>query len=236
MKQELIEYGLSDKEAEIYLITIKTGEATANRIAELADLARSTTYDILERLKNLGLISSYIEGNKTHFVAKSPDALLISLDEKKQKINKILPDLKEIRKKIGEKPTTEVFQCKIAILNLLNEILENAKSLKVIGSRENALGRIDYHPEKFAIRRVEKKIPLKQILEISETAEKAKKKKYTETRFLKELEKSKEVTFIFDDYVYHILLQHEITAIKIKSKEHSRATEIMFDKLWKIAK
>ena len=69
MIQELLNYGLSEKEANTYLICLKTGEATANRISELSNYPRSTTYDILERLKNLGLVSTCVVDSKTNFLS-----------------------------------------------------------------------------------------------------------------------------------------------------------------------
>jgi sugar-specific transcriptional regulator TrmB len=234
MLQELIEYGLSNREANVYIVCLKTGKATANRISELADLARSTTYEVLERLKTMGLISTIVVDNKTQFIASNPETLLTSLKEKQQSIKDVLPELKEIYKKVGDRPYAEVFQGKIAIIKLLDEILETAKNLKVIGNMGNALESIGYHPDKFRIKRIENKIPVKQILEVSDKSKEIKNKKlsYTEVRLLKSVSKSKEATFIFEDYVCHIVLQHEISAIKIKSEEHARATEIMFDELW----
>lgn len=236
MQEELIDYGLSDKEANVYLVCLKTGQATANRIAEMAGLARSTTYDILDRLKALGLITTTIIDNKINFIANDPDVLLTSLNEKKNTVEKVLPSLKNIYKKAGERPSAEVFQGKIAIIKIFDEILDNAKELKVIGSQGNALEKIGYHPEKFRLKRLENKIKIKQILEISPESKKIKNDKYTEVRFLSSLNESKEGMFIFDDYTYHIMFQYEISAIKIKSKEHAEAMEIMFDELWKKAK
>jgi len=83
MIKELIEYGLSDNEANIYVNCLKLGQATANRISELSSFPRSTTYDILDKLKNIGLISTCIIDNKTHFIANDPSALMTSLNEKK---------------------------------------------------------------------------------------------------------------------------------------------------------
>lgn len=236
MLQELINYGLSDKEANVYLICLKTGQATANRIAELTNLARSTTYDILDRLKALGLVTTCIIDNKTQFIANNPDVLITSLSERKQAIENVLPSLKEIFKKVEDKPRAEVFQGKIAIIKIFDEILDNAKELKVIGSQGNALEKIGYHPEKFRLKRLEKNIKIKQILEISKESKLIKNDKFTEVRFLKSLNESKEGIFIFDDYVYHIVFQYEISAIKIKSKDHAKSMEIVFDELWKIAK
>lgn len=236
MLQELIQYGLSEPEANVYLICLKTGQATANRISELANYPRSTTYDILERLKNSGLVSTCIVDNKTNFIANSPETLLFLLNEKKDSIKRVIGDLQKIYNQVGEKPKAEVFQGKIAIIKLFDEILSTAKELYVIGSQGNALEKIGYHPEKFRVRRIENKIKIKQILEDSTEARNIPKDKFTEIRYLKSQSDSREGTFIFEDYVYHIIFQYEISAIKIKSKDHSDAMKITFNALWKSAK
>ena len=100
----------------------------------------------------------------------------------------------------------------------------------------NALEKIGYHPEKFRQRRLENKINIKQILEISEDSKKINQDKFTEVKFLESLRDSKEGIFLFKDCVYHIIFQHEISAIKIKSKDHAKSMEIIFDNIWKIAK
>ncbi len=236
MLQELIEYGLSDKEANVYLICLKTGQATANRIAELARLARSTTYDILDKLKSFGLITTCIVDNKTNFIVNNPDILLTSLEEKKVLIKNILPSLKSTYKQVEDKPFAEVFQGKTAIIKILDEIVDNAKNLRIMGSIGNALDKIGYHPDKFRLKRIERNIPSRQILEESSESRRIKKDKLTNIKFLASLKDSKEAMFIFDENVYHLLLQYEISAIKIKSKDHARAMEILFDELWEKAK
>ena len=236
MIQELLDYGLSEKEANIYLICLKTGEATANRISELSNYPRSTVYDILERLKNLGLISTCIVDNKTNFIATSPKTLLALLDEKKESISQLIPQLENMYNQIGEKPQAEVFQGKKALIKIFDEILNNAKDLFVMGNQGNALEKIGYHPEKFRIKRIENQIKIKQILEDSKESRSVPVDKLTEIKFLKAFDKSKEGTFIYGESVYHIIFQYEISAIKIKSKDHADSMRIMFNEMWNKAK
>jgi len=236
MIQKLIDYGLSEKEAKIYVNCLKLGQATANRISELSNVPRSTTYDILDKIKTFGLVSTCIIDNKTNFIVNDPSILITAIKEKESIINAVLPDLKKIYKKIEDKPQAEVFQGKVAILKLFDEILDSAKELRVLGSMGNALEKIGYHPEKFRLKRLSKKIKIKQLLEDSEDSRKVKVDKYTKVRFVSSLKNSKEGTFIFDDYVYHILFQYEISAIKIKSIDHAKAMGIMFEELWKASK
>ncbi len=232
MLQKLLDYGLSEKEANVYLINLKTGKATANRISELSNYPRSTVYDILERLKNSGLISSCIIDNKTNFIANSPKTLLVLLDEKKEAISELIPQLEDMSNQVGDKPQAEVFQGEKALIKIFDEILNNARELLVIGSQENALKKIGYHQKKFRLKRIKNKIKIKQLLEDSKEARNNPIDELTKIKFLKRLEKSKEGTFIYGEYVYHIIFQYEISAIKIKSKEHADAMRIMFEEIW----
>ena len=237
MIEELMEYGLSEKEAQIYLTTLKLGSATANRVTQLVNMPRSTVYEILDKLKSMGLISTLIRENKTNFVAAKPKRLLELLDEKKQSVQKILPDLNKLQAVIEERPFAEVFQGKIAVFKILDEIVDAAKSeIKIIGSMENAVGMIGYRTNRFRTIRKDKGTKVMQILERSEESVKEKLDKYTEVRYLADLKGSKEAIFILEDCVYYILLQHEISAIKIKVKEHANTMRILFRRLWNSSK
>ena len=97
MKEELQELGLSSNEIEVYLVCLKLGEATVNRIADVSKLPRSTTHDILISLKNKSLISSLIIKNKTNYLANDPKIIIFGLKEKIEIANKIMPNLLEIK-------------------------------------------------------------------------------------------------------------------------------------------
>lgn len=236
MEDELKEYGLTEKEAKLFLICLKTGEATANRLSELIDLPRSTVYDILRKLLNQGLISTTVKGKKTHYIANNPKVLLKSLDDKRYKIERILPQLISIQNQIHDKPIAEVYEGKKGIIFALDSILNNAKSIKLIGSRKNAIKVIQYHPDNFIVKRIEKKIPIRQILEKSPEARELKRLKFSKVKYLESIKNSKNVIFIYDDTVVNLILGPELSAIRIQSKEYTQSQELLFDELWKIAK
>ncbi|MEK6792278.1 MAG: helix-turn-helix domain-containing protein [Nanoarchaeota archaeon] len=234
MIQELVEYGLSHKEAEVYLALLKLGTATANRITEIVDMPRSTVYEILDKLRLIGLLSTIIIGSKTNFIASKPQRLVELLDEKKNSIKKVLPSLIQMQAQIDEKPFTEVFQGNIAVYKIFDEIIDNAnKEILIIGSMQNAIEKIYYRTDKFRNLRKERGIKVKQILEKSQESTQEKIDKYTEVKYLTDLKNSKEVIFIIEGCVYHVLLKSEISAIKIKSKEHTNTMKILFESLWK---
>jgi len=237
MLEELKSFGLSEKESLVYLSCLKLGSSTANRITSNVNIPRTTVYEILERLKSLGLMSTVISEHKTNFIACDPKRFIDLLEEKKSSIQKILPELKNIQNKVGAKPFAEVFEGNNSVFKIFDEILEKPNSeLKIIGSMENAINQIGFRTDRFRTIRKDKKIKVTQILEKSEEALSEREDKLTEVRCLKSLKDSKEVIFILNSSVYHVILHHQIYAIKIESKEHAKTMEILFDSLWRIAR
>lgn len=237
MIEMLTQFGLSKKEAETYVSCLRAGRATANRISEAMGVPRSTVYDILERLRALGLVTTSVIGSKTNFVASDPEVLVEILEEKKQMVSKALPGLRSIHNKMAERPIAEIFQGKIAAGRLFDEIIERAESeVCIIGSQKNAVEKIGYRTDRFRQRRKEKGLLIRQILEESVPARSEEKNRYTKVRYLKRLSRSKEAIFILENYVYHIILQHEISAIRIKSADHAYSTKLIFEALWEKAR
>src|SRR3989338_6519603 len=78
--------GLSKGEISVYLALLRLGQTTAGKIVDESKVTRSKIYDILERLKNKGLVS-YITKNATkHFSAASPNNIIEYLNKKEQEI------------------------------------------------------------------------------------------------------------------------------------------------------
>lgn len=87
----LIELGLTDKEALLYLSAIKIGPATAQQLALESELKRSTAYPYIDSLVEKGLFHIEINGARKQFIPESPDKLSILLDRKKQILTDIMP-------------------------------------------------------------------------------------------------------------------------------------------------
>lgn len=236
MEKELMEYGLSEKEAKLYLFCLKTGEATANRLIELSGLPRGTVYDILEKLKVKGLISSLIKEKTMYFRANDPDVLLKTLEEKKTSIKKVIPQLKSIQKSINQKLKIEVFEGLAGVRKILDDILDNCKEVIIMGNEQYARQIILHHPENFRVKRIEKKIKIKNLLEESKIARSLKNDKYSKVKHIEELKDSKEVLIIYNNTTVHMVMEEPTTIIKITSEEYTNTQRLMFENLWKTAK
>jgi pimeloyl-ACP methyl ester carboxylesterase/sugar-specific transcriptional regulator TrmB len=110
-KDVLLDYGLTNKEADIYIFLAKNVILTGGEIAKQTKIARSLVYRILKNLQTKGLVEPTLE-SPTRFVAVPFDkALDLIIKTKKQEALKVerekqdlLADWKTISK---PKPTVE---------------------------------------------------------------------------------------------------------------------------------
>ena len=239
MEEQLQEYGLSEKEADVYLACLKMGPSTANRISSATDLRRSTTYDILESLKAKGLISSFIREKKYYFQAADPSELLAFMHAKEEKLKQILPQLERIKATVTEKPRVELFEGIKGVQTLLEELYKE-KEILVYGSAQKVHEALKHIPEVLAVRRAELGIKLRAVFEKSEHAEfrikDPKIRKVTEMRFLEVMRDIPTVTLIAGNQVGILTLEKEIIGIHITNKEISQTQKFLFKNLWKQAK
>ncbi|MEJ0021835.1 MAG: helix-turn-helix domain-containing protein [Candidatus Doudnabacteria bacterium] len=115
--KQLIDFGLSDKEAKIYLALLKLEAATVFEVAKQSGINRSSAYVVLEALKKKGLVGVSDDKKVRRYVAASPETLLYAAKStaKKQEniksgIESILPELKALHKDTKRKPKVKVFE------------------------------------------------------------------------------------------------------------------------------
>src|SRR5262245_56968151 len=87
----LVELGLNEKEARLYLASLRLGPATAQQLALESELKRATIYPYIDSLVEKGLFHIEINGVRKLFTPESPDKLALLLDRKKQLLTDIMP-------------------------------------------------------------------------------------------------------------------------------------------------
>lgn len=122
--QILEEWGLSPAEAKIYLALLETGSTLVGPIIKKTGLHRGTTYQILQRLKERGLVSSIVKGKKQHFEPVNPERLMDSLKEQEEKLQEILPSLKAKLNASKEKQEITVYYGISGIRSALDKMME----------------------------------------------------------------------------------------------------------------
>ena len=93
IKEILIDFGLSEHEALVYLSSIMLGPSTVNKIAKHSGVKRTTVYPVVESLKRKGIMNIELKGLKSLFVAESPERLEKIIEQKKERLKSMIPEL-----------------------------------------------------------------------------------------------------------------------------------------------
>lgn len=123
--------GLSEKENAVYSALLALGSGTVRQISEQSKINRGTAYDILRSLMSDGLVS-YISKDKKHFfVAEDPQQLTslvqkqrMHLDDVSRELDEVIPELRSLFKRGGQKPVVRYFEGKRGIRTLLVDVLD----------------------------------------------------------------------------------------------------------------
>lgn len=106
----LQQYGLSEKEAKVYLTTLQLGSAPGSSIARNAKENRATVYTILKELQKRGIVNELKKGNMNYFSVISPDLLLRELEDKYNTFKEKIPEFLALAEKFGNKPRVQFFE------------------------------------------------------------------------------------------------------------------------------
>jgi len=89
IKQLLLDFGLSQKQADVFLCIVKQGKSTAKGISDRSGITRTHVYDLVEPLVDLGLIIKTQKDGVKHFHAVDHDGLLSVISHKHSELGEL---------------------------------------------------------------------------------------------------------------------------------------------------
>ncbi|MGM5483739.1 MAG: TrmB family transcriptional regulator [Nanobdellota archaeon] len=236
-KKELRELNLDDNEIKVYLACLELGSSKVHDIAKKSELIRTTTYGVLKSLIEKGFVSTITKDNVTHFQAVEPKKITEMLDEKKNRINSIIPELEKIKKSVPVRQSTESFEGKKGLKSVFNDLIsESNKEIKIIGSVKKWLEFSDTFTDIYFRKKKERNVKAKVLINEKEK-ENTKNKKIvnSEYRYLENLDTNSEI-FIYSDKVAFISFDEKnLKGTIIQNKEINKLQSDLFDRLWKKA-
>lgn len=142
--KNLMDFGLGEKEAEVYLALLELELGSVGEIAKATNINRSSIYVVLEALKKKGLVSMSDDKKVQKYIAISPDALFQEAKDQAKKaedirvkISEIIPKLKALNKGIKPKPKVRVFEGEQGILAALEDSLDcEEKTIRMYTDRQ----------------------------------------------------------------------------------------------------
>lgn len=149
MNEFLTEFGLSEREIQLYLTLLKTGPNTIMNLSRETEIKRSTTHNNIEELIKKGLVSQTNYGERRMVIAEDPDKLHFLLEQEKYKMKKMEENLPNVLTQIT---------------NLIPDSKAKTKfEVKYYEGKENVMS---IYAEAFASRELRSYVNLSEVLEI----------------------------------------------------------------------
>ena len=250
-KENILEnLGFTKSEIKVYNSLLELGLSKKKEIVLKSKIASSKVYEILDKLKQKGLVTQITLNKIKHFKATNPNSILDhinklkeDLNSKEQKIKQELKNFENIISKSKKETNAEIFfgwkGLNSLYLEILNELNQNDENF-VIGASSGE----DIEKTRQFYSKINKKLRLKKIklnilfgINEREYAKEIELKgglKYTKVKFLP-FSVSTEMN-IFKNNVAIIILTKEPVGILIRNESFAKTSKEYFNSLWKLAK
>lgn len=96
----LAEFGLSEREIDVYLLLQRLGECTVPRMVEQLSLSRASIYDALQSLKKMKFVEHRKEGHVALYRAAHPQQLARLIDQKQTQTGVLIEEMKETMRQL----------------------------------------------------------------------------------------------------------------------------------------
>jgi len=158
--ETLVKLGLTTKEAKVYLSTLEIGSSPVSKIAQNAGINRISTYDIIEKLLEKGLITKATKNKIKYFTGTDPEMVIEEFEKKAISLKNALPKLKQFNIQ-NENATVSSFEGKEGLKNIFNTMLTSKNEICCITGFFQFEQEIKDLINDFENKRVKKKIPIK---------------------------------------------------------------------------
>ena len=235
----LVDVGLTDKEAGVYLATLELGPSPASDIALRAKLNRVTTYDILEKLIHKGFISRHTQKKMKMFTATDPDMVKQDVQRKVNHLREALPDLRRLHGKTSH-PRVLYYEGLEGIKRVYADTLTSKTELLNYADSKSIRTFWPEYDEDYVTQRVKKKIYLRGIAprdEYGEAVAAHNKETFREIRLVEpgEFSFANEINIYNNKVAIISYGKDELVGMIIDSPEIANTQRAIFMMAWEFA-
>lgn len=240
LNESLEKFGLSTREAGVYLACLELGKAPGQAIAKKAGLPRSTCYSVLESLTAKNLIFLLEEQKIKQYSAEDPQKIMSLSEETNRALKDALPELKTLFRSAKGRPKIKYYEGLAAIKEMYEDILrqKGLKEYLIFGPESTWLNMDEKWINDFKKRRAAAKIKTRLILTDSPEARERQKesdKTFSEVKILP-TNLTADITagvYIFRDKVIFTEYKKDLISIEVESRGIAEMQRLMFESLWK---
>lgn len=232
--------GLTGTDAKVYLALLKCGSSTGGGVAKASGLYKANVYASLERLAGLGLASYVEREGKTYFEAADPSRLVQIMEEKKARLQAVLPSILLMHDQLV-KQEVKVFAGKEGLKTIIEDIVKTKPSewLDFTSGRTTVL--LSHHyMTSWNKRRIKAKIKARMLVnqtpEGITRARELRQLSYTEVRFLPPDLKSPSHIYIYGSKVALTLWSEDNPfGVLVDNRKIAERFKEFFNWFWKLS-
>ncbi|MFT4311459.1 MAG: TrmB family transcriptional regulator [Candidatus Woesearchaeota archaeon] len=229
--ENLIKLDFTKSEAKILIFLLHNNKSTASKVSKETQINRTTTYDILNRLMEKGLISYVIKSNIKYFMTKNLDLLEKQYKEKYEWAKELTIKLNNLKQENEE--LTEIYEGIKGIRSILKDILNHSEYV-AFGSSGKILEVMKHDFLQF--QKEKKKRKIKSRILQNKINKDLQQIAYAQIKFFQKSEESPVTTIIYGNKVAILTWGLTPNAILIESEIISKQFKHHFEHLWKMAK
>ena len=150
LKKILIDQGLTDKEAVVFITLVELGETHPSAIARRSGLNRSTVYAVLKQLAENGLVSNIKRNNQLYFRTVDLNIFFEDRKEKFEELEHAMPKLKNLKSIYDSSPQITFYEGDDGIIQIMEDTLKTEnKEILCWSSVDSAMETVfkHYHPK-----------------------------------------------------------------------------------------
>jgi sugar-specific transcriptional regulator TrmB len=250
----LVKFGLSQNEAFIYLILVEHKELRIGQIVKLTNIPRSSVYESLKKIEELGLVETIIDHKFVRIKPYSVGVIKHKLNERLELIEEQLSELDGLEQSISlvanEKPESTIIRYYKGVSGA-RQLFWNTLSAKDTVFVYSAFGRSKFVGKKFYMdfvyesqkNNIKEKVlinPTERALNFikNDTGTAVARTKVNDIHILEENNIIIEgETFIYNNIYAQIKLDGlEITGFEIESESFVKMQRSTFETLWNLSK
>ena len=234
----LVNIGLSEHEAAVYIAALAVGLGTVQNISDAANVKRTTVYSVVEALCKQGLMRIEIKGFKKYYVAEPPDRLETIVDQRRELLKSALPQLSGLYNLRSYQGVIKYYQGQDAIRSAYESLLGDLKH----GDFYYCLSEVGrwYEQdseffESVRIRRSRKGLTIKVLVNNTESAHEYTKRQNMykqQTKILPgKLELTSTITFTPDKILFHQIIP-PVSAVLLENRSIIQVHKEIFEIMW----
>ena len=163
MITELMQLGLTDEEARVYVACLEIGGGPVSVIAKKAKIHRVSCYHTLENLEAKGFLNQFSKNGMKAFAPEAPETFLKKAEEKVNVAKGLLPELRLMVSSLAFKPKMRSYEGREGVERVFMESL-SAKG-EILGYT-NLKDVTEFFPDffkKYTKERFEKKVKVRYL-------------------------------------------------------------------------